>query len=218
MTITSSGNSRYLPQGRQWILPCLLLPIAMFAGAFAIHLLTPEPGSDILSVAAGVAATAEDWEQLLFEGGDEKAGEQLFFDPKGPARCGACHKAYGRGSDQGPNLMMAAKTPRHLLVKNILDPNDDISTGFQYFQIETTNGRSYFGKSKPSTNPEILGLILENGRYLEIEKSQIETQRMMSPMPSEYGRGLSLQQLRDVITFLMNQPINLPRIQRKSPS
>ena len=109
---------------------------------------------------------------------------------------------------------MAAKTPRHLLIKNILDPNDDISTGFQYFQIETTNGRSYFGKSKP----DILGLILENGRYLEIEKSQIETQRMMSPMPSEYGRGLSLQQLRDLITFLMNQPINLPRIQRKSPS
>ena len=70
--------------------------------------------------------------------------------------------------------MMAAKTPRHLLVKNILDPNDDISTGFQYFQVETTNGRSFFGKSKPSKNPEILGLILENGRYLEIEKVKLK--------------------------------------------
>ena len=121
MTITFSGTSRYLPQGRQWIFPCLLLPLAMSAGAFTILLLTPKPDSETLSVAAGVAATAEDWEQLLFEGGDEKAGEQLFFDPKGPARCGACHKAYGRGSDQGPNLMMAAKTPRHLLIKNILE-------------------------------------------------------------------------------------------------
>ena len=84
MTITSSGNSRYLPQGRQWILPGVLLPLAMFVGAFAIHQLTPEPGSDTLSVAAGVAATAEDWEQPLFEGGDEKAGEQLFSTLKDP--------------------------------------------------------------------------------------------------------------------------------------
>jgi putative heme-binding domain-containing protein len=138
-----------------------------------------------------------------------EAGRAIFFDSANPKRCAICHAHGGRGADVAPDLTNQASRPARDILRDILEP--DARLAGEPVTVVTKAGERLTGVKRQETRELIrlydtasLPPVLRT-----IYKDQIAsvTPEKRSPMPADYGRGLSRQQLRELVSFLKGAPV-----------
>ena len=136
--------------------------------------------------------------------GNPYAGEASFN-----TRCAACHKLFFKGGHVGPDLTSYQRDNLGTLLLSTVNPSAEIREGFQYYTVETTDGRTLSGFFVDRDNQVTVLRGLE-GENITLRSSEIlELQPMgRSLMPEGLLEGMSDQELRDFFAYLrISQPI-----------
>lgn len=131
-------------------------------------------------------------------GGDRIAGQALF-----KTHCSQCHKIDGIGTNVGPDISDSRqKTPQSLLVA-VLDPDAAIDADYVRCIVQTVDGRIEDGILLDQTSTT-LTLGKPEGKKVQLALQDIEARRVSknSLMPSGFERVLSVNQMRDLLTYL----------------
>jgi len=120
--------------------------------------------------------------------------------------CAKCHKFEGRGAEVGPVLDGAARDIEYLLA-NILDPNRVIGQPYFVHVVECKTGTTEVGLLA-TEDQQTLTLKVENGVLKVIPKKEIETHTIQekSLMPEGLAAGMSPQDFRDLVRYVMANP------------
>lgn len=139
----------------------------------------------------------------LYAGGASFARGKLVFDNQ----CAKCHKFDGRGNEVGPPLDGAARDIEYMLA-NVIDPNRVI--GAPYFQriIKTIDGRAEQGILHAEDDKSIT-IKVENAVLKRFAKEDLDGPVQVvekSLMPEGLTAGVSAQDFRDLIRYVMANP------------
>lgn len=130
--------------------------------------------------------------------GNAAAGSALFN-----ATCAGCHRVSGKGGFRGPDLSYigGARTTAQLR-SAIVDPQYEISPGYQHVSVVMNDGRKLEGAARNRTN-YALQLQTADGNLHPLNVGDIRemTIRKTSTMPS-FREKLSRDDLQNVIAFL----------------
>ncbi len=139
----------------------------------------------------------------LFESGASYARGKLVFDNQ----CAKCHKFDGRGNEVGPPLDGAARDIEYLLA-NVIDPNRVI--GAPYFQriVKTIDGRAEQGilaaEDDKSITLKVEGAVLKRFAKDDLDGPVQVVEKSL--MPEGLAAGVSPQDFRDLIRYVMANP------------
>jgi putative heme-binding domain-containing protein len=136
--------------------------------------------------------------------GNPYAGETAYMQ-----RCAACHKLFFKGGNVGPDLTAYQRDNLGTMLLSIVNPSAEIREGFQYYAVETKDGRTLSGFFVDRDNQVTVLRGLE-GENITLRASEIlELQPMgRSLMPDGLLEGMSEQELRDFFAYLrISQPI-----------
>jgi putative heme-binding domain-containing protein len=138
--------------------------------------------------------------------GDPQAGRKLFFDLQGKAACARCHSVGGDGARIGPPLdRIASRRSHEYVMESILAPSKDIAPEFEAVAVATNDGHVITGLRVNETNFSIQ-LREENGRFHSFLKRELEDVKVhaKSFMPENYAEVLTVKELHDLFSYLMN--------------
>ena len=141
--------------------------------------------------------------QPALKGGSALRGRELFFNK---AACFACHTVRGAGGNIGPDLSkIGAIRAGPDLLESIVFPSASFARGFEPFTIVTRDGELHYGIISRETADAIY---FYDGARVEtrLPRSTIKEIRpgTVSIMPEGLEAPLSLQELGDVIAFLLS--------------
>ncbi|MBI3879555.1 MAG: HEAT repeat domain-containing protein [Verrucomicrobia bacterium] len=134
--------------------------------------------------------------------GDAARGKKIF-----EATCATCHRAGDIGKDVGPNLAtIRAWNPDQVLI-NILDPNREVAPNFMSYTVETKDGRTLDGLIAEESAAS-LTLKRAEGLTDTILRRDIAslTGSGLSLMPEGVEAAVSVEQMADLIAFLLASP------------
>jgi putative heme-binding domain-containing protein len=122
-------------------------------------------------------------------------------------QCAKCHKFEGHGAEVGPALDGAARDVEYILA-NVIDPNRVI--GAPYFQriVRTLDGRVEQGLLAGEDDKSI-SLKVEKGEFKRFAKADLDGPVQVverSMMPEGLTAGMSGQDFRDLVRYLMAHP------------
>jgi putative heme-binding domain-containing protein len=143
------------------------------------------------------------WKPYL--AGDPKAGQKLFFDPKGKALCAKCHTVAGEGGRIGPPLdRLANRRSPEYVMESILEPSKDIDPMYEAVQVVTAKGKPIVGLRVNESNFSIQ-LREENGQFHSFLKRDLEEVTVLkkSLMPENFAEQLTVKELHDLFAYLM---------------
>jgi quinoprotein glucose dehydrogenase len=142
-----------------------------------------------------------EWDDCL-EGGDAVRGRALFFGGTA-ASCRRCHKIDGNGTDVGPDLSVIGQDKdRSYLLEALVDPNAKIAKGFETTIIVDIDGRIHSGIIKEETD-SVVRLMTPQATLVSVAKDDIDERvKGQSGMPADIVRGLSREDVRDLVEFL----------------
>jgi putative heme-binding domain-containing protein len=159
------------------------------------------------------AADIAGWKAALSTPGDAAAGRRLFFSPVGP-HCSSCHKYGGHGLNVGPDLTQISRSaPREKIITSILQPSQEIAPDYQAWTLVDRDGKSYTGLRLPKPGDSGQEDYADaTGKVFTLSSSAIEDRRVASTsiMPDNLQSTLSIEDLRDLITFLAGGQSNAP--------
>jgi putative membrane-bound dehydrogenase-like protein len=148
------------------------------------------------------------WQKVLATApGDPEAGRRIFFQPNG-AGCYRCHMVEGRGRAIGPDLTMIghSQTREHVL-ESILDPSREIAPLYTVWTITSSNSEPVTGMllRRDGQSNEIY--VDASGQEMKVKEETVTNRIMRSEslMPTGLVQGLTDQELRDVVAFLMQK-------------
>ena len=133
--------------------------------------------------------------------GDASRGLQIFTE-----RCNVCHEKPGStDTNAGPALASFKNKGDAALLENIISPNKEVAPQFFAWQIETNDGGNFIGLLAQET-ADAVTLQLQGKAKMTIERENIKsmTNLNMSLMPPGLEAGLELQQMADLLAFLLN--------------
>jgi len=136
--------------------------------------------------------------------GNPYAGEATFME-----RCASCHRLFFKGGRIGPDLTAYQRDNLGTMLISLVNPNAEIREGFQYFSVQTVDGRSLSG-FLVERDTQILVLRGLEGEDITLRQADVKTLVPVgrSLMPEGLLDGLSDQQLRDLFAYLrISQPI-----------
>jgi putative membrane-bound dehydrogenase-like protein len=137
--------------------------------------------------------------------GDPYSGEAIYT-----ARCAACHKLFFKGGNVGPDLTTYQRDDLGTMLLSIINPSVEVREGYQYYSVETTDGRSLSGFFVDRDN-QVTVLRSLGGENITLRAAEIKDLQPMgqSLMPPGLLEGLTDQQLRDFFAYLrISQPIS----------
>lgn len=159
------------------------------------------------------AAVGSDYQRRIQEvgailkrgAGDPYQGEAIYT-----ARCAACHKLFFKGGNVGPDLTTYQRDDLGTMLISIINPNVEIREGYQYYSVETTDGRTLSGFIVDRDN-QVTVLRSLGGENITLRAAEIKDLQPMgqSLMPPGLLDDLTEQQLRDFFAYLrISQPIS----------
>jgi putative heme-binding domain-containing protein len=136
--------------------------------------------------------------------GDPQAGEQIFW---GKAGCGNCHLIRGRGGMLGPDLSNeGASRALPQIRESILDPDADGAPNYRSVTVVLKNGKSLRGVARNRTNYSLQLLDAKGNLHLlsmaDISEMTLGTG---SPMPKDFARRLTSQEIDNLVAYLSRQ-------------
>ena len=131
--------------------------------------------------------------------GDPLKGKQAYVQ-----NCALCHQVRGKfGIAIGPDLGTIHNWLKEDILANVLDPNLSISSGFDMWNVELSNGETVQGMIASETPTAIT---LRNNGKLDrtVNRSDIKVLQAMnsSAMPTGFEKSIDHQQMADLLAFL----------------
>ena len=138
-------------------------------------------------------------------GGDWQNGKKVFFGEK--AGCFKCHQVSGEGGKIGPDLSSLVQRDYASVYKDITQPSAAINPDHIAYNVETKDGNSLSGVVLSET-PESVVLGQVTGTNITIAKNQITSMKAssVSLMPEGLLQQLTVQEQKDLLTFLLTTP------------
>ncbi|MBI3854690.1 MAG: HEAT repeat domain-containing protein [Planctomycetes bacterium] len=138
----------------------------------------------------------------LLEGGDAKAGREIFFDRLDVA-CARCHAVKDKGGTVGPPLTTVGKQKTcEQILDSILFPNKEIAQGYGQWLLQMEDGAIEVGRIEKESDAEIL-LLLADGNRKTLAKASVKARKAgLSAMPDDISKALSRRDLRDLVAYL----------------
>jgi putative heme-binding domain-containing protein len=139
--------------------------------------------------------------------GDAKAGAAVFRNNSGGPNCIGCHQIGDEGRLVGPPLTtIANKLSREQLFESILTPSAGILMSYELWIVRTKDGDIKTGIKTEDTDDHVT-LKDNNGEYLDIPVGKIDQkkQSMLSMMPDDITKTMTIQELADVVEYLTQQ-------------
>jgi len=136
--------------------------------------------------------------------GNPYAGEAAFSQ-----RCASCHKLFFKGGNVGPDLTAYQRDNLGTMLLSIINPGAEIREGFQYYTVETKDGRTLSGFFVDRNN-QVTVLRGLDGENITLRSSEIVALQPTgnSLMPEGLLEGMSEQELRDFFAYIrISQPI-----------
>lgn len=136
--------------------------------------------------------------------GDTAAGSQVFW---GKGGCSNCHRIRGKGGMLGPDLSNVAATKSNDQIREaLLDPDADGAPGYRRVTATLKDGKQLRGVARNWTNYSIQVQDNQGNLHL-ITSSQLESATIEkgSPMPKDYGKKLSKEEVSNLVAFLARQ-------------
>lgn len=117
--------------------------------------------------------------------------------------CSDCHQLDGVGFNVGPDLHSFSSRPKLEFLRAIVDPNFEISPGYDGTIIETNDGQFLVGTIL-NENSESIVLRMIGGEEPTVSRSNINSIRpmVMSLMPVGLEGNLDMQEMADLLTYL----------------
>ncbi|MEY4940868.1 MAG: hypothetical protein RIQ93_2603 [Verrucomicrobiota bacterium] len=158
------------------------------------------------------ASAGADWNKSIAEveaklkqgTGNPYQGETIYSE-----RCASCHKLFFKGGKIGPELTNYQRDNLGTMLLSIVNPNAEIREGYQYYMVETTDGRSLSG-FLVERDTQIVVLRGLEGEDITLRAVEIKGLQPMgrSLMPEGLLDHLTDQQIRDFFAYLrISQPI-----------
>jgi putative membrane-bound dehydrogenase-like protein len=145
------------------------------------------------------------WLALVEQPGDAAAGRRLFFSAVG-SRCAICHQHGGQGGTIGPDLThIGGRVSRERLLASILQPSQEIAPRYQPWVLVTRDGKTYSGLRLSESGDDGSEEYVDSaGREFQLASEAIESRApsATSIMPDSLEKLLSIDEFRDLITFL----------------
>jgi putative heme-binding domain-containing protein len=147
----------------------------------------------------GVAAR---YAEVLELKGSAPRGHELFT-----ARCAACHRYRGEGQAFGQDLDTAYLRSRAKLLQDILEPDTEISPGYQTRVVQRTDNVLLFGLvSQPNPNVVLVRAPGAPPVFLPAAQVQETLPQNWSLMPPNTVAGLTEGDLADLLEYVSSQP------------
>lgn len=150
-----------------------------------------QPGGTTQYSVTGIAAMA----------GDDKKGLAVFT-----SYCASCHKIGQTGNNTGPELTsIGKKFDKAALLDAIINPSGAIMAGYEPWLVNTRDGGSFYG-FLVSENKQTIIIKDVTGKLstIPIDKISSRQKQDKSMMPEPGLRGLTGQQLADVVSYLQH--------------
>jgi putative heme-binding domain-containing protein len=135
--------------------------------------------------------------------GDVRRGAEVFQSPQ--FACLSCHKVATQGGIVGPDLTRVALClTTAQLVESVLWPRRQVKEGYTAVTVVTADGKVRTGYPERETDRDLVLRDPPTGATTRIAKAEIEERRDVGTlMPDGLAAGMSRNQLRDLIRFLM---------------
>jgi putative membrane-bound dehydrogenase-like protein len=148
------------------------------------------------------------WNSMLAEAGDAKSGRRLFFSAVG-ARCAVCHQYDGRGGTVGPDLSnISDSNSRDRIIASILQPSQEIAPHYQSWILVTKDGQTRSGLRLAKAGDDgVEPYVDSEGNTFTLRSDEIDVREPspVSIMPDGLEQLLSIEDLRDLVTFLSGE-------------
>ena len=139
-----------------------------------------------------------------FRGASFENGRSLYF----AASCGKCHRFDGLGGNVGPDLTSVRnKFDSNYVLDHIIDPSKIISDQYQSSVVLTSDGRSLTGLISEADGKVIVYPADINAEPIYLESDEVEAVKPspISQMPKGLIDGLSGEEVRDLLAYLMSR-------------
>ncbi|MHA3771017.1 ThuA domain-containing protein [Verrucomicrobiota bacterium sgz303538] len=142
-------------------------------------------------------------------------GKRLFF---GQAGCFSCHTIRGEGTAFGPDLTNLVHRDRDSVTHDIVQPSATINPDQAGSTVKFKDGTSINGIVR-TLNAEKVIIRLPGGAETERARAEVVAIEPMktSLMPDGFGQQLSKEQMEDLLTFLLTNPLEPAPITRLEP-
>jgi putative heme-binding domain-containing protein len=138
-------------------------------------------------------------------GGNWQIGKKIFYSEQ--PGCYKCHQVAGQGGKIGPDLSNLIYRDYGSVLKDIVEPSAAINPDHLTYNIELAGGEVETGVILSDTAEKlVLGQV--TGQSIEIARNKIVRAKpsAVSLMPEGLLKGLTSQQQRDLLTFLLVNP------------
>jgi putative heme-binding domain-containing protein len=142
-------------------------------------------------------------------------GRRVFF---GDGGCVTCHTLRGEGTQFGPDLSNLVFRDRDSVLHDILEPSATINPDHTGSLVKFTDGTEQPGLVRTLTATKLV-LGLPAGTNLDLPRAKVKNIEPMktSLMTAGLGDQLSKEQIEDLLTFLLTNPIEPAPISRTDP-
>lgn len=142
------------------------------------------------------------------EGGSWARGRKVFRSEA--AGCFKCHAVGGGLATIGPDLGNLVHRDYASVVRDVTNPSFSINPDFISHTIAMQDGRVLTGVLQSRGDKLLLGD--EKGVVTELTSGQIESMKPspLSVMPADLAKKLPADQMRDLLTYLMTRPPQMP--------
>lgn len=138
-----------------------------------------------------------------FREADFEAGRSLYF----AANCGKCHRYAGLGGNIGPDLTsIPNKFDVGYVIEHIIDPSKVISDQYQSYNVLTAAGAVLTGLVSEADGKMVIYTADVKAQPITLNANQVEAVKpsKVSQMPKGLIDGLSADELRDLLAYLMS--------------
>ncbi|MCI0685537.1 MAG: ThuA domain-containing protein [Gemmataceae bacterium] len=146
------------------------------------------------------------------EGGSWVKGRAVFFGDA--AQCARCHVHRGQGARIGPDLTNLVHRDYDSVVRDIRFPNATLNPDHLSYTVTALDGRTLLGTLRTDGQQVIVGT--NEGKEHRFAKDEVESAlpSPISTMPEGLDKKLSAAELRDLLTFLLTEPLKPAPLER----
>ena len=143
------------------------------------------------------------------EGGSWARGRKEFFGEQ--AACAKCHAIHGQGGSIGPDLSNLIHRDYASVVRDITQPSFAINPDHLTYVVELKDGRTLTGVVRTVGTKVQVGD--NKGVVTEVNRADVESMKpsAVSTMPDDLLKLLGPTRTRDLLTFLLTPPPQMPR-------
>jgi putative heme-binding domain-containing protein len=141
------------------------------------------------------------------DGGNWMNGRRVFFSDE--AGCGKCHAVRGQGGKIGPDLSNLIHRDYASVLQDIREPSAALNPDHIAYDITMLDGRLFFGVPRDAGNGKLV-IGEAGGKETLVARAKIEsmTPSRLSLMPEGIDKVLSPAKMRDLMTYLLTEPLS----------